>query len=688
MQYFKKFLDAFIYIIKYIFILFFVLIGAAVLLGSIAESLGTSSTTISTILLIITIVVSVICLCLPYFILKKKTIDDLKKCTSNNIFNKISIKANALINKLKPFRIILDKMNKLFIGVKNAFAYFNNVVSKIKNKYLIQSKPLLICIIIGEIVIFPNTQGDNTPLFGKLILGFITGCIFWLLFKAIKFSNNSKNREKVIFLKHFDGLNIPKNKTCKLISFSDRYEFAFKNNKVCLPKEQVADIYFYGKPKSYLVFLFVDEFGEAKSYIFDPVLKDPTKEIIMEFNQIKLKREEEKMQEAMIAEKEKIELIQEIENTNTLCIESMDNIKNYLINAINTDYTISEEQNNENYKAYKEGKAEGIPFFLTSVINKIPNNIGSNADISYNDETRILIINYPIPDFELISTLPKEVKLVKGEIKKTYYPESVVKKIYDDFIYQIIFAVVNAIYIGDIYKHINNIVINGIANTIDRSVGKSKEICVASLQISRDEFDDINFSLIDPKQCFVRLKGISAPKLYDLTPIAPIMQTNKDDKRFVEAYDVAKNIDVGTNLAAMDWQDFENLIRELFEWKFSSNGGECKITQASRDGGVDAIAFDPDPILGGKIIIQAKRYTNVVGVSAVRDLYGTLINEGASKGILITTSDYGSDAHKFAKGKPITLLNGNNLLHLLNEMGTKAYINIKEAKKILKEEKK
>ena len=278
--------------------------------------------------------------------------------------------------------------------------------------------------------------------------------------------------------------------------------------------------------------------------------------------------------------------------------------------------------------------------------------------------------------------------MVKGEIKKTYYPESVVKKIYDDFIYQIIFAVVNAIYIGDIYKHINNIVINGIANTIDRSVGKSKEICVASLQISRDEFDDINFSLIDPKQCFVRLKGISAPKLYNLTPIAPIMQTNKDDKRFVEAYDVAKNIDVGTNLAAMDWHDFENLIRELFEWKFSSNGGECKITQASRDGGVDAIAFDPDPILGGKIIIQAKRYTNVVGVSAVRDLYGTLINEGASKGILITTSDYGSDAHKFAKGKPITLLNGNNLLHLLNEMGTKAYINIKEAKKLLKEEKK
>ena len=39
----------------------------------------------------------------------------------------------------------------------------------------------------------------------------------------------------------------------------------------------------------------------------------------------------------------------------------------------------------------------------------------------------------------------------------------------------------------------------------------------------------------------------------------------------------------------------------------NSNGREVKITQASRDG--DAIAFDPDQIRGGKIVIQAKRYT-------------------------------------------------------------------------------
>lgn len=353
----------------------------------------------------------------------------------------------------------------------------------------------------------------------------------------------------------------------------------------------------------------------------------------------------------------------------------------------------AQEKRNELNKCieeYDNGIIDGVVPYFQKVLKKLPkvdNNVQKDVDIEYNDENKILLINYPLPDFENLAKLPKEVKYVssKGEFKTTFYSDSAIRKMYDSLIYQMIFSIAHAIFSGDRNKYVDSVVINGFLDTIDRSIGKKVTVCISSLHINRNEFEELDLQLIDPKQCFKRLKGVAGVQMDARTPVAPIMQLNKEDKRFVESYDVAKNIDVGTNLAAMDWQDFENLIRELFEWKFSTNGGECKITQASRDGGVDAIAFDPDPILGGKIIIQAKRYTNVVGVSAVRDLYGTLINEGASKGILITTSDYGSDAHKFAKGKPITLLNGNNLLHLLNEMGTKAYINIREAKKMIKD---
>lgn len=181
-------------------------------------------------------------------------------------------------------------------------------------------------------------------------------------------------------------------------------------------------------------------------------------------------------------------------------------------------------------------------------------------------------------------------------------------------------------------------------------------------------------------------KGVGSSKLHSITPVAPLMAMRRDDGRFISGYEVAHTLSEGVNLAVMEWEDFEHLIRELFEKEFAASGGEVKITRASRDRGVDAVAFDPDPIRGGKIVIQAKRYTNTVDVAAVRDLYGTVLNEGASKGILVTTSDYGPDAYAFAKGKPLTLLNGANLLHLLQKHGHQARIDLKEARQLALEQ--
>ena len=62
------------------------------------------------------------------------------------------------------------------------------------------------------------------------------------------------------------------------------------------------------------------------------------------------------------------------------------------------------------------------------------------------------------------------------------------------------------------------------------------------------------------------------------------------------------------------------------------------------------------------------------------------MNEGANKGILVTTSDYGPDAYKFAANKPIQLLNGSNLLSLLEQFGHKARIDLNEAKNTLNNE--
>src|SRR3546814_18783946 len=97
----------------------------------------------------------------------------------------------------------------------------------------------------------------------------------------------------------------------------------------------------------------------------------------------------------------------------------------------------------------------------------------------------------------------------------------------------------------------------------------------------------------------------------------PVMELNKEDRRFIEARSTTDGLTEATNLASLDWGDFEHLVRELFEKEFAPRGGEVKINHDSAAGGVDAVAFDPDTITGGKILIPANRYTTTVRTTAV-----------------------------------------------------------------------
>jgi restriction system protein len=335
-------------------------------------------------------------------------------------------------------------------------------------------------------------------------------------------------------------------------------------------------------------------------------------------------------------------------------------------------------------KAYESGSPEAIQDYCELVLShsQYPEWFTPAFEMEYHPNTKTLIVVYELPRCEDMPRL-KEVRYVQSrdEFDEVEITEGVAEKLYDGVVYQVALRSIHELFEADTIDALDSIAFNGWVRTIDKGTGQEVRPCILSLHTRKAEFLNVNLAQVDPKVCFRTLKGVGSSKLHSLTPIAPILQMDRTDKRFVEARSVEGTIDDSTNLAAMDWEDFEHLIRELFEKEFTASGGEVKITQASRDGGVDAVAFDPDPIRGGKIVIQAKRYTNTVGVSAVRDLFGTVMNEGATKGILVTTSDYGPDAYDFAKGKPLTLLNGSNLLHLLDKHGHRARIDLQEAKK-------
>ena len=340
---------------------------------------------------------------------------------------------------------------------------------------------------------------------------------------------------------------------------------------------------------------------------------------------------------------------------------------------------------------YEQKVPEAIIDYCDMVLSnsQYPESFPKEWELDYKPTTKILLVEYRLPSIEDLPRV-KEVKYIQSrdEFMDVSLSESELLRIFDDLIYQVALRTLHELYEADTIKALASIVLNGWVKSVDKRTGREICPCIISVQASREEFLSLNLEKVEPKTCFKALKGVGSSKLHSLTPIAPILQMDRKDKRFVQSYAVEDTIQSGDNLAAMDWEDFEHLVREVFEKEFSQDGGEVKITRASRDAGVDAVVFYPDPIRGGKIVIQAKRYTDTVPVSAVRDLYGTVLNEGAIKGILVSTADYGPDAYEFARDKPLTLLNGSNLLHLLEKQGHKARIDLKEAKKILAESEK
>jgi restriction system protein len=338
---------------------------------------------------------------------------------------------------------------------------------------------------------------------------------------------------------------------------------------------------------------------------------------------------------------------------------------------------------------YKRHESTAVVEYCQTLLSRLEQLecVQKNTDFDYVSESKSLIIDFEFPDLNGIPTL-KEVRYVQSrdDFKEMYLQKKEVNQLYDSLLYQTCLGMVHLLFKYDSTEAVKAIVFNGWVHATDKRTGQETDNCILSLHTTKEEFGEVNLEKVDPKECFRALKGVAAAQLHGLTPVAPIMQINREDKRFVAGQEVADQLDDSTNLASMHWEDFEHLIRQLFEQEFSGDGSEVQVTRASRDGGVDAVVFDPDPLRGGKIVIQAKRYTNTVGVAAVRDLYGTLLNEGATKGILVTTSAFGSDAYKFSKDKPISLLDGSNLLHLLARHGHRAKIDLVEAKKLLGDE--
>ena len=282
--------------------------------------------------------------------------------------------------------------------------------------------------------------------------------------------------------------------------------------------------------------------------------------------------------------------------------------------------------------------------------------------VAFLRDSRQLVIEYVLPDVSVVPKV-KSYRYVKSKDKvaESARPASQIKTLYANAIAQLTLLCLATVFAGDTEGAVDVIAFNGVVETLDPRTGLPVRPCLITVRVTRESFAALNLNHVDPQACLKHLSAGISRSPTELAPVKPVLEFSMVDPRFVDAVDAISTMDDRPNLLELKWTEFESLIQNLF----TKMGLEARQTRPSRDGGVDCIAYDTRPIFGGKIVIQAKRYKNTVGVSAVRDLFGTLQNEGASKGILVTTSGYGAASFEFAQNKPIELIEGANLLYLL-----------------------
>ncbi|ANH92010.1 restriction endonuclease [Streptomyces sp. SAT1] len=294
-----------------------------------------------------------------------------------------------------------------------------------------------------------------------------------------------------------------------------------------------------------------------------------------------------------------------------------------------------------------------------------PEGFPRQLSAAYDAPAGQLVLDWELPGYDIVPAV-RSVRYVAAsdEDKETARPATQCRTLYREIVAQCMLLVLHELFAADSeFGALESVALNGFVDAHDPATGRQGHIPLATVMAPRPVFGGLHLAQVDPVSCLTdALRGQLTSRPDQLTAVRPGRRPEDIGDRVVTH---GGDGDDEPDLYTMDPLAFESLVAELFR----AMGMQAVTTQRSGDGGVDVDALDPAPIRGGKIVVQVKRYRNTVPPTAVRDLYGTVQDTGANKGVLVTTSKFGPGSHTFAGGKPLELVSGTELVDLLHRHG-------------------
>ncbi|MFI6447105.1 restriction endonuclease [Kitasatospora sp. NPDC050543] len=312
----------------------------------------------------------------------------------------------------------------------------------------------------------------------------------------------------------------------------------------------------------------------------------------------------------------------------------------------------------------RQGEAEAVQEYFTAVLYSSagwPEGFPHNLVAAWEGSTRQLVVNWELPAAEVIPASSR-VRYVKSDDREAEVarPATERKQLYREVLAQSGLRVVAELFRADRDGLLASVVLNGFVRGIDPATGREAERFLLTVTVSRAEFGALALDRVAAVECLQGLGGKLSARPERLDEVRPDRLPET-----VGGSVAGQGGEDDPDLFEMDPIEFEELIAELFRLR----GYRVMTTARSGDAGVDVVAEDLDPVTGGRIVIQAKRYRSTVSPTAVRDLDSTVRHHGAIKGILVTTAGFGPGSYDYIRNKPLSLVTGPELVELLAEQG-------------------
>lgn len=301
--------------------------------------------------------------------------------------------------------------------------------------------------------------------------------------------------------------------------------------------------------------------------------------------------------------------------------------------------------------------------------SRYPGGLAVGVSSRFHPESRELVVDCELPRQDVV---PKVVGHRYRPRDEEFRPEprkdAETKRIYQLLIARVALRVVAEVFSATPAPLVDSVIFNGFVSARDRATGQPIRPCVISLVATRELVDGLVLDEpeLDPVRCLGHLRAIMSDHPYDLEPIKPVSYFDPSKYKLIDEFGAIAGLDHRLDLLTLSPVEFEYLIQRLFE-KVGMKSW-VRNTRESKDEGVDAVAVNEDPLVGGICVIQAKRWKDVVGLESVHALAGVMGDKAATRGILVTTSWFGKASLDFVhRHGRMQLIDGRNLKNMLAE---------------------